>query len=171
MRCLKYWSFSFSISLPMSIQGWFPLGLTSLISWQSRGLSRVFFSTTIQKHQFLSTQPSLWSHLSHPSMTTGKTIALTIQIFVSQVMSLVFNKLSRFVIAFLPRSKYHLISWLWSQSAVILEPKKINLSVLPFYPLPLPWSDGTTCHDLSFLNAEFQASFFTLFFHPHQEVV
>ena len=63
--------------LPMNGQGWFPLGLTGLISLQSRGLSRVFFSTTIQKHQFLSTQPSLWSQLSQPYMTTGKTIALT----------------------------------------------------------------------------------------------
>ena len=61
IRWLKYWSFSFSISLPMSIQGWFPLGLTSLISWQSRGLSRVFFSTTIQKHQFLGSEPFLSS--------------------------------------------------------------------------------------------------------------
>ena len=86
-------------------------------------------------------------------------------------MSLVFNMLSRFVIAVFPRSKYHFISWLWSQSAVILEPKKINLSLLPLFPLLLPWSDGTTCHDLNFLNAEFQASFFTLLFHPHQEVV
>ena len=154
----------------MSIQGWFPLGLTGLISLQSRGLSRVFFSTTIQKHQFLSTQPSLWSQDSQPYMTTGKTIAL-LQIFVSQVKSVVFNMLSRFVIAVLPWSKYHFISWLWSQSAVILELKKINLSLLPLFPLLLPWSDGTTCHDLSFLNAEFQASFFTLLFHPHQEVV
>ena len=59
-------------------------------------------------------------------MTTGKTIALTIQTFVGKVMSLLFNMLSRFVIAFLPRSKHLLISCLWLQSAVILEPKKIN---------------------------------------------
>ena len=64
--------------------------------------------------------------LSHPYMITGKTIALTIQIFVGKVMSLLFNMLSRFVIAFLPRSKCLLISWLQSLSAVILEPKKIK---------------------------------------------
>ena len=64
--------------------------------------------------------------LSHSYMTTGKTIALTIQIFVGKVMSLLFNILSRFVIAFLPRSKLLLISWLKSSSAVILEPKKIK---------------------------------------------
>ena len=64
--------------------------------------------------------------LSHPYMTTGKTIALTRQTFVGKVMSLLFNKLSRLVITFLPRSKRLLISWLQSPSAVILEPKKIK---------------------------------------------
>ena len=64
--------------------------------------------------------------LSHPYMTTGKTIALAIQTFVGKVMSLLFNMLSSFVIAFLPRSKYPLMSWLQSPSAVILEPKKIK---------------------------------------------
>ena len=64
--------------------------------------------------------------LSHPYMTTGKTIALTTQTFVSKVMSLFFNMLSRFVITFLPRSNYLLISWLQSLSAVILELKKIK---------------------------------------------
>ena len=62
IRWPKYWSFSFSISLPTSIQGWFPLGLTGLISLQSKGLWRVFSSTTIWKHQFFSTQPSSWSN-------------------------------------------------------------------------------------------------------------
>ena len=109
--------------LPMNIQDWFPLGLTGLISLQSKGLSRVFSSTTIQKHQFLAAQLSLRVHVSHPYMTTGKTIALTIQSFVGKVMSLLFNMLSRFVIAFLPRIKRHLISWLQSPCAVILEPK------------------------------------------------
>jgi len=64
--------------------------------------------------------------LSHPYMTTGKTIALTVQIFVGNVMSLLFNMLSRLVIAFLPKSKHLLISWLQSPSAVILEPPKIK---------------------------------------------
>ena len=64
--------------------------------------------------------------LSHPHMTTGKTIALTIQTFVSKVMALLFNMLSRFVIAFLPRSKYLLFSWLQSLSAVIFQLKKIK---------------------------------------------
>ena len=112
--------------LPMNIQGWVPLGLTSLIFLLSKGLPRVFSSTTVWKHRFFHAQPSLWSN-SHLWMTTGKTIALTIRTFVGKVMSLFFNVLSRFVIAFLPKSKYFLISWLQSPSAVILEPpsKKI----------------------------------------------
>ena len=80
----KYWSFSFSIS-------------------PSKGLSRVFSNTTVQEHQFLGAQLSF--QLSHPYMTTGKTIALTRQTFVGKVISLLFNMLSRLVITFLPRSK------------------------------------------------------------------
>ena len=94
--------------------------------------------------------------LSHPFVTTGKTIALNRQTFVSKVTSLLFNMLSRFVIAFLPRSKCLLISWLQSLSAVILKPKKIkSVTVFHYFPIYLPWSDGTRCHDLSFLNVEF----------------
>ena len=69
--------------------------------------------------------------LSHPYMTTGKTIALTRWTFVGKVMSLLFNMLSRLVITFLPRSKHHLISWLQSPSSVILEPKKIKSVTVP----------------------------------------
>ena len=141
--------------LPVNIQGWFPLGLTGLITLPSKGLSRVFSSTTVWKHHFFSTQPSLWSH-SHIITTTGKTIALTIWTFVSKVMSLLFNMLSRFVIAFLSRSKHVLISWLKSPSAVVLEPKIIkSFTVSNFFPICLPWSDGTGCHNLSFLNVTF----------------
>ena len=88
--------------LLMNIQDWFPLGLIGLISLLSKGLSRVFSNTTVQKHQFSGVQPSLWSN----SHIHGKTIALTIQTFVGKVMSLLFNILSRFAIAFLPRSKH-----------------------------------------------------------------
>ena len=99
--------------LPMSIQGWFPLGLTGLISLQSKGLSRVFSTP-----QFKSINSLALSFLYSPThtsiMTTGKTIALTRQTFVGKVMSLLFDMLSRFLIAFLPRSKCLLISWLQS---------------------------------------------------------
>ena len=89
--------------LPMNIHDWFPLGWTGLISLLSKVLSRVFSNTTVQKHQF-STQLSSQSS-SHPYMTTGKNRALTRQIVVWKVMFLLFNMLSRLVIAFLPRSK------------------------------------------------------------------
>ena len=78
--------------LPMNIQGWFPLGLTGLISLQPKRLSRVFSNSTVQKHQFFSPQPSLWSN-SH-TQTTGKTIALIVQTFVNKMMFLLFNTLS-----------------------------------------------------------------------------
>ena len=110
--------------LPMNIQSWFPLELTGLISLQSKGLSRVCSKTTVQKHQFFDVQPSLWSQLSYLYMITGKTRALTIKTFADKGMSLLFNTLSRFVVAFLLRIKHLLIPWLQSPSAVILEPKK-----------------------------------------------
>ena len=93
---------------PMNIQGWFPLRLTGLISLVSNGLSRVFSSTTIQKHQFFGAQFSLWS-TSHIHTWLLEKKALTIWTFVSKVMSLLFNMLSRFVIAFFPRNKHLLI--------------------------------------------------------------
>ena len=89
--------------LPMNTQDWFPLGLTGLISLLSKGLSRVFFNTTVWNHQFFNAQPCLQSN-SHPFVTTGKTIDLTMWTFVGKVMSLLFNILSRLVKAFLPRS-------------------------------------------------------------------
>ena len=101
-------------------------------------------------------------------MTTGKTVALTIWSFVGKMMSLLFNTLSWFVIAFLPRSKRLLISWLQSLSAVILEPKKIKCVTLHFFPIYLPWSEGTGCYDLCFFNVEFQVSFFISSFRPHE---
>ena len=91
--------------------------------------------------------------LSHPYMTTGKTIALTTQTFIGKVMSLLLNMLSRLVITFLPRSKRLLISWLQSPSAVILEPLKIKSDIVsPSISHEVMGTDG---HDLSFLNVEF----------------
>ena len=79
IRWPKYWSFSIS---PMSVQGWFPLRLTGLISFLSRGLSEVFSSTTVQKHQFYHTLPCLWPSFQQRYITTGKTVTLTIRTFV-----------------------------------------------------------------------------------------
>ena len=93
--------------------------------------------------------------LSHPYMTTGKTKALTRQTFVGKVMSLLFNMLSRWVITLLPRSKYLLTSWLQSPSAVILEPPQNKVwHCFHCFLIYFPWSDGTRCHNLSFLNVE-----------------
>ena len=101
--------------------------------------------------------------LSYPYKTIGKTIALTRRTFVGKVMFLLSNMLSWLVIAFLPRSKHLLISWLQSTSAVILEPKTMKSASVLFcfilfsycFSIYLPWSDGTGCHDLRFLNVEF----------------
>ena len=143
--------------LTMSIQGRFLLGLPGLISLLSEGLSRIFSNTTGQKHQFFNSQPSLWCNSScHQYMTTGKTTALTIWTYVCKVISLPFNMLSKFVIAFLPRSKHLLISWLQSPSAVIFEPQKIKfVYCFHCFSIYLPRSNGTRGYDLSFLNVGF----------------
>ena len=111
--------------LLVNIQDWFPLGLTGLMSLQSKGLKSL-----LQHH---SSKAPIVRHsafflvqLSHPYMTTGKTTALTRRAFVGKVMSLLFKMLSRFIIAILPRNKCLLTSWLQSPSAVILEPRKIK---------------------------------------------
>ena len=101
----NYWSFSFSISPQMNIQSWFPFRLTALITLLSKGLSRIFSSTTIQKHQIFSIQLFLrsnshihaWLQEKTNKQTNKKNIALTIQTFVSKEMSLLFNALFRFV--------------------------------------------------------------------------
>ena len=110
--------------LPKKSQGWSPS--TGWISLQSKGLSRVFSSTTVQKHQFFGAQPSSQSNSHIHTLTTGKTIALTRRSLVGKVISLLLNMLSRLVITFLPRCKRRLISWLQSPSAMILEPPEIK---------------------------------------------
>ena len=95
----------------------------------------------------------LYSPTLNPYMTTGKTVVLTRWTFVSKVMSLLFNKLSGLVIAFLLRSKCLLISWLQSPSAVIMEPSKIKSDIVSTVS-PSISHEGTGCHDLHFLNVE-----------------
>ena len=122
----KYWSFSFSISPSNEYSG--------LISFRKDWLDLLAVQGTLKSLlQYHSSKASILQHsaffiarLSHPYMTTEKTIALTRWTFVGKVMSLFFNMLSRLVISFLPRSKHLLISWLQSPSAVILEPKKMK---------------------------------------------
>ena len=232
--------------LPMNIQSWFPLGSTGFTFLQSNGLSRVFSSTAIRKHQFFSVQSSLWAQLSHPHMTIGKIIALTMHTFVGKEMSLLFSTLSRFVMGLLRWhngkestcqcrrcSRCGFEHWVWKipwgrkwqPTPVFLSGKlhgqrslgssawsqtwlsnwacthtevchsfpskeQTSFNFMPpvsihsdfgaqenkicrcfqFFPFYFPWSDGTRCHDVSFLNIEFQASFslssFTLIKRP-----
>ena len=138
IRWPKYWSFSFSISPSNEYSGlisfrmdWFDLlavqgALKSLLQHHSSKAS------ILQRSAFFIVQ------LSHPYMTTGKTIALIRQTFVGKVTSLLFNMLSKLVIAFLPRSKCLLISWLQSPSAVILEPKNVVCHCFHCFPIYLP---------------------------------
>ena len=109
------------------------------IIWCSAFFIQLSHPYHFRKHQFFGAQ--LFIQLSHPYMTTGKIIALTIWTFVSKVMSLLFNTLSRFVIAFLPRTKHLLISWLQSLTSVILEPREIkSVTVSIFSP--------SICHEV-----------------------
>ena len=130
MRWPKSWSFSFSIIPSKEI----PRLISSKMDWLDLLAVQGTFKRLLQHH---SSKASILQHsafftvqLSHPYMTTGKTIALTRRTFVGKVMSLLLNILSRLVITFLPRSKRLLISWLQSPSAVILEPKKVKFDTV-----------------------------------------
>ena len=155
IRWPKYWSFSFSISPSSEYSGL----ISFRIDWFDLLAGKGTLKSLLQHHT--SKASVLWHstfsivHISLPYITTGKSIALATRTFVGIVMSLLFNTLSRFVIAFLPRSKCLLISWLQSPSAVILEPKKIVCHCFHCLPSYLPWSDETRCHDLCFLYVEF----------------
>ena len=145
-------SFSFSISPSNEYSG--------LISFRMDWLDLLAVQRTLKSllpHH--SSKASILQHsaffivqLSHPYMTTGKTTALTRQTLVGKVISVLFNMLFRLDITFLPKSKRLLISWLQSPSVVILEPKKIKSDTVSTVSPSI--SDGTRCHDLSFLNVE-----------------
>ena len=154
IRWPKYWSFSFNISPSNEHPGLISFRMDWLDLLAVQGTLKSLLQRHSSKASILQCSAFSTVQLSHPYMTTGKTIALTRQIFVDKVMSLLFTVLSRLVITFLPRSKHHLISWLQSPSAVILEPRKIVWHCLHCFPIYFPWSDGTGCHDLSFLNVE-----------------
>ena len=126
IRWPKYWKFSFSISSSNEYSALISFKIDCFDLLGIQGTLKGLFQHHSLKASILWHSAFFMVQLSHPYMTTGKTIALTIWIFVSKVMSLLFNMLSRLVIAFLPRSKCLLISWLHSPSTVILEPKKIK---------------------------------------------
>ena len=150
MRWPKYWSFSFSISPSNEYTGL----ITFRMDWLDLLAVQGTLKSLLQHHS--SKASTLWRsafftvQLSHPYMTTGKTTALTRQTFVGKVMSLLFNKLSRLVITFLPRSKCLLISWLHSPSRNFGAPQNKVCYCFHCFPIYLPWSGGTGCHDLRF---------------------
>ena len=139
IRWPKYWSFSFSFSISPCNE------YSGLISFRIDQFDLLEVQGTLKSLlQHHSPKASIFWHsaffmvqLPHPYMTTGRTIALTIQTFVGKMMTLLFNALSRFVIGLLPRSKCLLISWLHSPSAMILEPKKIKCHCFHFFPMPV----------------------------------
>ena len=126
IRWPKYWSFSFSISPSNEYSGLISFRMDWLDILPVQGTLKSLLQHHSSKASILRHSAFFTFQLSHPYMTTGKTIALTRWTFVGKVMSLLFNMLSRLVIAFLPRSKRLLISWLQSPSTMILEPKKIK---------------------------------------------
>ena len=138
IRWPKYWSFSFSISPSNEYSGWISFRMDWLDLLAVQGTLKSLLQHHSSKASILRLSAFFIVQLSHPYMTTGKTIGLTRQTFVGKVMSLLFNMLSRLVIAFLPRSKRLLISWLQSPSVVILEPKKIKSLTVSLFPIYLP---------------------------------
>ena len=155
MKWPKYWSFSFSISASNEHPGLISFRMDWLDLLALQGTLKSLLQHHSSKASILRRSAFFTVPLSHPYMTTGKTIALTRWTFVGKVMSLLFNLLSRLVITFLPRSKRLLISWLQSPSAVIFgAPQNKVCLCFHCFPIYLPWSDGTRCHDLSFLKVE-----------------
>ena len=134
MRCPKYWSFSFSIIPSKEIPRLVSFRMDWLDLLAVQGTLKSLLQHHSSKASILQCSVFFLVQLSHPYMTTGKTIALTRQTLVGKVMSLLFNMLSRLIITFLPRSTCLLISWLQSPSAVILESKKYE--VCHCFPMP-----------------------------------
>ena len=126
IRWPNYWSFSFSISPSSEYSGLIPFRMDWLDLLAVQGTLKSLLQHHSSKASVLQCSAFFMVWLSHPYMTTGKTIALTIQTFVGKIMPLLFNTLSRFVRAILSRSKHLLISWLQLPSALTLEPKKIK---------------------------------------------
>ena len=152
IRWPKYWTFSFSISPSNEHPGLISFRMDWLDLLEDQGTLKSLLQHHSSKASILQCSAFFIVQLSHPYMTTKKTIALTRRTFVGKVMSLLFNMLSRLVITFLSGSKRLLISWLQLPSRVILEPRKIKSATVS--PSICHEVMGTRCHDLSFLNVE-----------------
>ena len=138
VRWPKYWSFSFSIIPSKEIPGLISFGMDWLDLLEVQGTLKRLLQHHSSKTSILRCSALFTVQLSHPYMTTGKTIAWTRRTLVGKVMSLLLNMLSRLLITFLPRSKRLLISWLQSPSAVILEPRKIKSDSFHCFPIYFP---------------------------------
>ena len=155
IRWPKYWSFSFNINPSNEHPGPISFRMDWLDLLAVQGTLKSLLQHHSSKASILRCSAFFVVQLSHPYMTIGKTISLTRWTFFCKAMSLLFNMLFRLVITFLPRSKCVLISWLQSASAVILEPPQNKVChCFHCFPICLPWSDGTRCQDLRFLNVE-----------------
>ena len=156
IRWPKYWSFSFSISPSNEYPGLISFRMDWLDLLVVLGTLKSLLQHHSSKASILQCSAFFIVQLSHPYITTGKTIALTKWTFVGKVISPLFNMLSRVGKTFLPKSKCLLISWLQSPSAVIFgAPQNKIYHCFHYFPINLPWSDGTRCHGLTFLNVEF----------------
>ena len=155
IRWPKYWSFNFNISSSNEHPGLISFRIDWLDLLAAQGTLKSLLQHHSSKAAIFRSSGFFMIHLSHPYVTTGKTIALTRWTFVSKVMSLLLNMPSRLVITFLPRSKHLLISWLQSPSAVTFGAQEIVCHCFHCFTIYLSWSDVTGCHDLCFLNVEF----------------
>ena len=159
----KYWSFTLSISSSKEYSVWISFRITALISMESTGLSRAFCSTAIRKIQIFGTQPSLWSNSHiHTWLMENQRFDHTDLCWQSDASA--FSTLFRFVIAFVPRSKYLLISQLQSPSMVILEPKKIVCHCFHFSPFIFPEVMGRDAVILAFWMLSFKPAFSVSYF-------
>ena len=147
IRWAKYWNFSFSISPSNEYSGLISIRIDWLDLLAVQGILKSLLQHHSSKALILRHSAFFIVQLSHSFMTNGKSTALTWWNFVDKVMSLLFNKLSRLVVTFLPRSRHLLISWLQSPSAMILEPKKIkSFTVSPsICHEVMPWSSFFEC--------------------------
>ena len=168
IRWPKYWSFSFSISPSNEYSGLISFRIDWFDLLTVQGTRKSLLQHHSSKASILQHSAFFMAQLSHPYTTTEKTIALTIWTFVDKVMSLLFHMLAKLVIVFLPRSKCLLISWLQSLFSVILEPKKIK-------PVTVSIVSPSIYHEVMGTDAmilvPWMLSFFTLFFHFHQEAL
>ena len=170
MRWPKYWSFSFSISPSNEHPGLISFRMDWLDLLAVQGTLKSLLQHHSSKASILQRSAFFTVQLSHPYMTTGKTLALTRWTFVGKVMSLLFNMLSRLVITFLPRSKHLLILWLQSLSAVIWEPRKIkSVTVTTVSPSICHEVMGPDAMILVFWMLSFKPTFSLSSFHFHQE--